>query len=108
MSARSCAAISFCGVLRRSTYSTTLATPLAPRSLPCTSSSFSRLCLCRLPPARVLLLQEDRASVLVQAPRPDAAPRVADGFFEEPHAPLPQQLVGRVDVVRAQDRKSVV
>ena len=34
------------------------------------------------------LLQEDGAAVLVQEQRPDA-PRVAVGFSEEPHAPLP-------------------
>jgi hypothetical protein len=40
------------------------------------------------------LLQEDRATVLIQEQGSDA-PRVAVGFPEEPHAPLLQPLVGR-------------
>src|SRR5215203_602534 len=69
MIARSCAVMSFCGVLSRSMYSSTLATSLALRSLPCTLSSFPRVCLCRLPLARVLLLDDNRAAILVQEDR---------------------------------------
>jgi hypothetical protein len=47
------------------------------------------------------LLQEDRATVLVQKQGSDA-PRVAVGFPEEPHAPLVQPLAGRPEVVGAE------
>src|SRR5918998_1167714 len=98
---RSHTATSLCGVLKRSTYSSTLATFRVLRSLPCMLSSFLRSRSCHLRFTRLLiLLQEDWAAVLVQEDRGET-PRVAVGLSEEPHASSLQLFVGRTDVVRA-------